>query len=45
MHIYIPNATVENVGTWRGPFEPSTVTFSSERKRVAVEYIVWGILP
>jgi hypothetical protein len=29
-HIEVPS---ENVGTWRGVFEPSTVTFEVERER------------
>ena len=30
----------ENAGTWRGPFEPSTVAFGAERKRVCVDYAI-----
>ena len=31
---------LENVGIWRGSFEPSTITFGMERKRVCVGYVI-----
>ena len=31
---------LENAGTWRGFFEPSTAAFGMERKRVCVDYAI-----
>ena len=42
-HITI-SRPLENVGTWRGFFEPSTTTFGMERERVCVGYVIRTIL-
>lgn len=34
---------LKNVGTWRGVFEPSTITLGLERKRVCVGYAICAI--
>ncbi len=35
---------LENAGTWRGTFKPSTVAFGTERKRVCVGYAICATL-
>jgi hypothetical protein len=39
-NIYVPS---DNVGTWRGFFEPSTVTFEAERKRARNIFVLYAL--
>jgi hypothetical protein len=38
-NIYVPS---DNVGTWRGIFEPSTATFEAERERAHNIFVLYA---